>query len=248
MVLIQPLRFNLSCPLVTALFTVKYIHLQIEDSTPVVDSYFKVLIISIIVVFTFFRICQEVDIVLGNKDTVEYDDISKLQFVRQTLKESLRKHPSASGTLRRTTKPEKFGSFLIPKGANINFPIYVAHHLPENWYDPECFNPDRFSDKNNSENKLSNFEYFRFSCGQRICMGKDFSSINASIVMAQLFRKFKFELVAGQTLQCEEKMTMRPKDRVLCTFQKTSDKSLIKSSLRHSVCRGRRVPALTKIY
>ena len=248
MVLIQPLRFNLSCPLVTALFTVKYIHLQIEDSTPVVDSYFKVLIISIIVVFTFFRICKEVDIVLGNKDTVEYDDISKLQFVRQTLKESLRKHPSASGTLRRTTKPEKFGSFLIPKGANINFPIYVAHHLPENWYDPECFNPDRFSDKNNSENKLSNFEYFRFSCGQRICMGKDFSSINASIVMAQLFRKFKFELVAGQTLQCEEKMTMRPKDRVLCTFQKTSDKSLIKSSLRHSVCRGRRVPALTKIY
>ena len=42
MVLIQPLRFNLSCPPVTALFTVKYIHLQIEDSTPVVDSYFKV--------------------------------------------------------------------------------------------------------------------------------------------------------------------------------------------------------------
>ena len=74
MVLIQPLRFNLSCPLVTALFTVTYIHLQIEDSTPVDDSYFKIIIISIIVVFTFFRICQEVDIVLGNKDTVEYDD------------------------------------------------------------------------------------------------------------------------------------------------------------------------------
>ena len=225
MVLIQPLRFNLSCPPVTALFTVKYIHLQIEDSTPVVDSYFKVLIISIIVVFTFFRISQEVDIVLGNKDTVEYDDISKLQFVRQTLKESLRKHPPASGTLRRTTKPEKFGSFLIPKGANINFPIYVAHHLPENWCDPECFIPDRFSDKNNSENKLSNFEYFRFSCGQRICMGKDFSNINASIVMAQLFRKFKFELVAGQTLQCEEKMTMHPKDRALCTIKKRATKA-----------------------
>ena len=165
MVLIQPLRFNLSCSLVTALFTVKYIHLQIEDSTPVVDSYFKIMIISIIVVFTSFRICQEVDIVLGNKDTVEYDDISKLQFVRQTLKESLRKHPPASGTLHRTTKPEKFGSFLIPKGANINFSIYVAHHLTENWWDPECVNPDRFSDKNNSENKISNFVYFPFSCG-----------------------------------------------------------------------------------
>ena len=117
MVLIQPLRFNLSCPPVTALFTVKYIHLQIEDSTPVVDSYFKVLIVSIIVVFTFFRICQEVDIVLGNKDTVEYDDISKLQFVRQTLKESLRKHPPA-----RQQNQRNLAHFWFPKGPILIFP------------------------------------------------------------------------------------------------------------------------------
>ena len=172
-----------------------------------------------------FRIFQEVDHVLGNKDTVEYDDISKLQYVRQTLKESLRKHPPAGATLRTTTKPEKFGSFQIPKGAVIDFSIYIAHHLPENWCDPECFNPDRFLGKNNSENKISNFVYFPFSCGPRTCIGKDFSSISASIMMAQLFRKFKFELVAGQTLQREEKLTMRPKGGVLCTIKKRSTRA-----------------------
>ena len=31
---------------VTGLFTVKYIHLQIEDSTPVVDSYLKIIVIN----------------------------------------------------------------------------------------------------------------------------------------------------------------------------------------------------------
>ena len=67
MVLIQPLRFNLSCPLVTALFTVKYIHLQIEDSTPVVDSYFKIIIISIIVVFTFLGFVKKLTLFLGTK-------------------------------------------------------------------------------------------------------------------------------------------------------------------------------------
>ena len=107
----------------------------------------------------------------------------------------------------------------------MNFSIYVAHHLPENWCDPECFNPDRFADKNGSENKISNFVYFPFSCGQRICIGKDFSSINASIVTAQLFQKFKFELVAGQTVQREEKITMRPKDGVLCTIKKISTRA-----------------------
>jgi len=115
-------------------------------------------------VIYIFSIFQEVDHVLGNKDTVEYDDISKLQYVKQTLKESLRKHPPAGGMLRTTTKPENFGSFQIPKGAIIDFSIYVAHHLPENWCDPECFNPDRFSDKNGSEKKISNLCNLISSC------------------------------------------------------------------------------------
>lgn len=164
------------------------------------------------------RIFQEVDNVLGNKDTVEYDDIIKLQYLGQTLKESLRKHPPANGTIRTTTKTEKFGKFQIPKGTKVNFSIFVSHHLPENWQNPESFNPDRFSG-NGNENKISNFVYFPFSCGPRICIGKVFSSINASILMARLFQKFKFELVAGQTLQRGEKLTICPKGGVLCTIK-----------------------------
>lgn len=169
--------------------------------------------------FLFPRIFKEVDDILGYKETIEYDDTAKLEYVVQTLKESLRKHPPASGTLRITTKPEKFGLFKIPKGTKLNFSIYATHHLPEYWNNPESFNPDRFASSSDNKNKISNFVYFPFSSGPRICIGKVFSSINATILMSRLFRKFKFRLVSGQTLQREERLTMRPKDGVLCTIK-----------------------------
>ena len=168
--------------------------------------------------FSIFRIFQDIDNVLENRETVEYEDITKLEYLEQTLKESLRKHPPAPGIARVTTKAEKFGQFQIPKGTKIAFSMHISHHHPENWHDPESFNPDRFSSGDN-KNRISNFVYCPFSCGPRICIGKVFSSINATILMVRLFQKFKFELVAGQTIERDEKLTVRPKGGVLCTIR-----------------------------
>ena len=164
------------------------------------------------------RIFEEVVSVLGNKEAVDYDDTTKLGYLGQTLKESLRKHPPAQGTLCITTKPEKFGQFQIPKGTKVNCSIYIAHHLSENWHNPEHFDPGRFSGGNDKD-RISNFVYFPFSCGPRICIGKVFSSINATVLMARLFQKFEFELVADQTLQRDKKLTVRPRNGVFCTIK-----------------------------
>lgn len=131
------------------------------------------------------------DNVIGGKESVEFFDVAKMHYLGQTLKESLRKHPVVGGIARVTTKAEKFGQYLIPKGANLHFSIFVSHHLPEFWDNPESFLPERFADNV----KPSNFVYLPFSCGPRICIGKVFSAINATIIMARIFQKFKFQLV-----------------------------------------------------
>lgn len=161
------------------------------------------------------RIFQEVDNVIGGKESVEFFDIAKMQYLGQTLKESLRKHPVVGGIARVTTKAEKFGQYLIPKGAKLHFSIFVSHHLPEFWDNPESFLPERFADNV----KPSNFVYLPFSCGPRICIGKVFSAINATIIMARIFQKFKFQLVPGQTVQWDDNLTIFPKDGVLCTVK-----------------------------
>ena len=160
------------------------------------------------------------DNLLGTKETIQYDDIAKLEYLGQTLKESLRKHPPATSTVRVTTKPEKFGQFQIPKGAKLHFSIFISHHLPEHWHDPEQFIPERFSvyDKN----RISNFVYFPFSCGPRVCIGKVFSAINATVLMARLFQTFKFQLVSRQAVQRDETLTLHPKGGVCCTIRERS--------------------------
>lgn len=155
------------------------------------------------------------DDVIGGKESVEFFDVAKMQYLGQTLKESLRKHPVVGGIARVTTKAEKFGQYLIPKGANLHFSIFVSHHLPEFWDNPESFLPERFADNV----KPSNFVYLPFSCGPRICIGKVFSAINATIIMARIFQKFKFQLMPGQTVQRDDNLTIFPKDGVLCTVK-----------------------------
>ena len=164
------------------------------------------------------RIVKEINEVLGEKEIVDYDDTLKLEYIALTLKESLRKHPPVSSLIRMNTKVEKFGQFQIPKGTKLSFNIYATHHLPEYWQDPERFYPERFSHAN-GKNKISNFVYFPFSCGPRICIGKVFSSINATILMSRLLQKFKFSLCPGQKLERVEKITLRPKDGIFCTIQ-----------------------------
>lgn len=171
------------------------------------------------------RICKEVDSVLGGKETVEFYDIAKLGYLGQALKESLRKHPLVGATARVTTKTEKFGQYLIPKGTKLHFSIFVSHHLPEFWDSPESFLPERFADTN----KPSNFVYFPFSCGPRVCIGKVFSAINATIVMARIFQKYKFQLVPGQTVQRGENLTLQPKGGVLCTVKERTSAIKINS-------------------
>lgn len=170
-----------------------------------------------VVFLILLRLFSEVDKLLGSKQTVEYGDTIQLEYLGQTLKESLRKHPPASGTVRMTTKPEMFGPFQIPKGTKINFSIFVSHHSPQHWNSPESFIPDRFSASD--KKSISNFVYFPFSCGPRVCIGNVFSSLNATVLMARLFQKFKFKLVPGQTVQRGEKLLLRPKHGVLCTIQ-----------------------------
>lgn len=177
------------------------------------------------------RIVEEIDDVLGDKQIVDYSDTGKLEYVGQTLKESLRKHPPVAGTSRITAKPEKFGQFQIPKGTKIFFSFYVNHNLPAYWKDPDIFNPDRFL-ASEGGNKISNFVYLPFSCGSRICIGKVFSRISSTIFMSRLLQKFKFTLVPGQTLEKVEKVTVRPKDGVFCTIQKRA-KEHFKSEIQH---------------
>ncbi|KAK3721612.1 hypothetical protein QZH41_008286 [Actinostola sp. cb2023] len=164
------------------------------------------------------RLEQEVFEVLGDRTDVHFDDLAKMHQIGETLKETLRLYPSATGTLRITEKEETMEGILVPAGTNLIFSSFIMGRYPEYWTNPEDFNPLRFEEE--EREKRSHFTYFPFSLGPRNCIGQHFAQIEAKVLLSRFIQTFKFRLVPGQTKEIVDRVTIRPRDGVICTLIK----------------------------
>ncbi|XP_053132971.1 cholesterol 24-hydroxylase-like isoform X2 [Hemicordylus capensis] len=90
------------------------------------------------------KLQAEVDEVLGAREDVAYEDLGKLKYLSQVLKETLRLYPPAAATLRRPKKDTIIEGINIPKNTTLIFSTYVMGRLEKFFKDPLVFNPDRF--------------------------------------------------------------------------------------------------------
>ncbi|XP_072486364.1 cholesterol 24-hydroxylase isoform X2 [Notamacropus eugenii] len=91
------------------------------------------------------RLQAEVDEVIGSKTIIEYQDLGKLQYLSQVLKEILRLYPPVVGTVRWLEKDTVVDGILIPGCTSLFFSTYVMGRMEQYFEDPLTFNPDRFS-------------------------------------------------------------------------------------------------------
>lgn len=164
---------------------------------------------------------EEINCVLGNhrsENLCLYEDLGKLEYLGQTLKESLRLHPPIGAISRYCEAEIELGGFKIPAGTYISVSQFVIHHSEEVWLDAKKFNPDRFNASKDG-NIMGNM-YFPFSIGPRSCIGKTFAQFEAKVLIARLYQDFEVELVPGQKLVYEETLTVRPRDGVFCTVKR----------------------------
>ncbi|XP_036608723.1 cholesterol 24-hydroxylase [Trichosurus vulpecula] len=161
------------------------------------------------------RLHAEVDEVIGSKKIIEYQDLGKLQYLSQVLKEILRIYPPVTGTVRRLEKDTVFDGVLIPGCTSLFFSTYVMGRMEMYFEDPLTFNPDRFS----PGAFKPNFTYFPFSLGPRSCIGQYFSQMEVKVLMAKLFQRLKFQMVPGQSFGILDSVTLKPKDGLVCTVK-----------------------------
>ncbi|XP_056401207.1 cholesterol 24-hydroxylase-like isoform X2 [Hyla sarda] len=161
------------------------------------------------------RAQAEIDEQIGSKRDIEYEDLNKLQYLSQILKETLRLYPTAPGTSRLLDKAVVIEGLSIPPNVALVFNSYVYGRTEQYYKDPLTFDPDRFS----PESQKPHFTYFPFSLGPRSCIGQVFSQMEAKIVMAKLLQRFEFQLTDGQSFQIIDTGTLRPKDGVMCRLK-----------------------------
>ncbi|KFQ61486.1 Cholesterol 24-hydroxylase, partial [Pelecanus crispus] len=161
------------------------------------------------------RLQAEVDDVLGAKRDIDYEDLGKLTYLSQVLKESLRLYPPLPGTVRWMEKEHVINGIRIPGNTMLVFSTYIMGRMERYFKDPLTFNPDRFS----KDAPKPYYCYFPFSLGPRSCIGQVFAQMEAKVVMAKLLQRFEFQLVPGQSFKLLDAGTVRPLDGVMCKLK-----------------------------
>nr|AUX14953.1 cytochrome p450 CYP46A4 [Kryptolebias marmoratus] len=161
------------------------------------------------------KVRKEVDDVIGMKQDISYDDLGKLVYLSQVLKETLRIYPTAPGTSRQIEEDMGIDGVHIPGGISCIFDSYVSGRLERFFKDPLKFDPDRF----HPDAPKPYYCYYPFSLGPRSCLGKNFAQMEAKVVMAKLLQRFDFSLVPGQTFDIQDTGSLRPKSGVICSIK-----------------------------
>jgi cytochrome P450 len=151
------------------------------------------------------KLHDEIRRVLGDRPpTVE--DVTRLEYTRSVIAESMRIYPPAWTMGRRALEPHQIGDYEIEKDALVLTSQWVVHHDPRWWPDPLAFRPERWL----PEARRPRFAYFPFGGGARLCIGESFAWTEAILLLAAIAQRWSFTPVTPPTP--EPRITLRPRD------------------------------------
>jgi cytochrome P450 len=153
------------------------------------------------------RLCAEVDTVLQGR-APGVDDLPKLPLTQNIFKETLRMRPPASLLNREIIKPIAVEGRTLQPGMTIFVSLYVLHHHPDSFPEPETFNPDRFA--NDAEKSWPRMAYMPFAGGTHICIGNHLAQLEGALVLATLAQRVRFARVDETPVRPIMEVTLRP--------------------------------------
>ncbi|XP_076008752.1 cytochrome P450 4B1-like [Genypterus blacodes] len=143
------------------------------------------------------KICRdEILQALDGKDTMEWEDLSKIPYTTMCIKESLRLYPPVPGISRKLTKPMTFfDGRTVPEGCIVGASIFATHRNETVWENPDVYDPLRFLPENVA--RRSPHAFVPFSAGSRNCIGQTFAMNEMKIVTALTLKRY--ELIEDPT-------------------------------------------------
>lgn len=153
------------------------------------------------------KLLAELHEVLGARAPTA-DDLPKLTYAEQIVKESMRIYPPAYTIGREAIENTRIGEYDVPRGTTVFASQWVVHR-DSRWYDePEKFVPERWTDE--FERTRPKYAYFPFGGGPRVCIGNTFAMMEATLLLAAVAQRYRIRLASSEPIIPLAAVTLRP--------------------------------------
>jgi retinoid hydroxylase len=156
---------------------------------------------------------------LGFSEPLTSENLKKMTYLDQVMKEVLRLIPPVGGGFRKVIKPFEFNGYFIPQGWSVLYQIPNTHQDTSIYTEPSNFDPERFAPYR-AEDKSKPFANIPFGGGVRECIGKEFAKLEMKLFAALLVRWYDWELLPDQNLNLIAVPTPHPKDGLKVKFSR----------------------------
>lgn len=159
------------------------------------------------------RIREEVSRVAGD-GPLELEHTRKLPFVRNVFREALRLYPPITFLPRVAAEDLSLGDRQVKRGTMIMIAPWSMHRHERLWENPDRFDPDRF------DREVPVGAYLPFGTGPRICIGAAFATLEATLVIARLVRRYDVVAPDPDDVWPLARLTTRPARQISVTVRR----------------------------
>ncbi|EXC17882.1 Flavonoid 3'-monooxygenase [Morus notabilis] len=158
---------------------------------------------------------QELETVVGKDNIVEESHIHKLPYLQAVMKETLRLHPVLPMLVPHCPSETcTVGGYTVPKGSRVFINVWATQRDPSIWENPLKFDPERFYNNTKWDFSGSDFEYFPFGSGRRICAGIAMAERMVLYSLATFLHSFDWKLPRGEKMDLSEKFGIVLKKKI----------------------------------
>jgi cytochrome P450 len=160
------------------------------------------------------KLAEELARVLGPPATARMptlEDVARLPYTSDVLRESMRLYPAAWGVGRETTREAEVGSWRVPPRTTMLILQWTVHRDARFFPRPLAFEPERWV--GDFAKTLPRFAYFPFGGGARQCIGNAFATMESTLLLATIASRWKLR-ASGRPVVPVAAATLRPSGAV----------------------------------
>jgi cytochrome P450 len=157
------------------------------------------------------RLHREFEDLLGGAEPTAAA-VREMEVATRVLNEAMRLYPPVYVLFREPRTDVRLAGHRVPAGSLVMLPQWVIHRDPRYYDDPETFDLDRWAPDRADDRH--GYAFFPFGGGPRICIGRQFSLLEARLILGVLCQRFELRRVDESPPSLRPSLTMHPADAV----------------------------------